>query len=204
MKQFMLGLLLVSFSVQLTFSEDPTNSIKNENVAENVVTQEENKQEKASKTKAKPKVYPLAITTIGTHAQDELTTKDNLAIMSSLLLLNTWFSGMLDKTSDSALERHLADGYSYFAAAALFNPLFLCYESLFQKIERKLRKFHYINKLLSAPFWKYLPIQRSGLSMISTLATIILSCNAGQKAGNAAKNAIVNFMMTHFPSRQTA
>lgn len=204
MKRLIIGLLLVVFSVQLTFSEDPTNETKNESVAEKVVAQEANKQETESKTKAKPKVYPLATTTIGTHAQDELTTKDTLRIMGSLLLLNTWFSGMFDKTSDSASERYLGEAYSYFAAAVLFNPLFLCYESLFQKIERQLRKYHYINKLLSAPFWKYLPIKRSGLSMISTLATIIISCNTGQRAGNAAKDAIANFMITHFASRQTA
>ncbi|QQR53388.1 hypothetical protein IPH25_00810 [bacterium] len=178
---------------QLTFTENPKNQTKNEHTEDNI-TKKKIRQAIDRKIKPKPKIYPLVWTTMGTNIRDELTTKNALTIIACSFLLNTVFGFTCNYTiSNSAIERHLNHGYSYLAPAILFNPLFLCYESLFQKIERQLRKYHYINKIISADFWDYILVERALLSMIATLATLVISCNAGQRIGNATKDAIANF-----------
>lgn len=192
MKQFMLGLLLVSFSVQLTFSEGPTKETKNDNAAENVVAQEGNQQETEQltehvqeevPTQENPKIYTIPLITLGSYEMEELSTRQALSVIAGCLLFHSFIFSLDSMCRKSTVaDKYLLKTNRIMSYGVLFQPLHLAYQSLIQKMVRKLKSYPMMDKLLSEGILPYLNLDYLP-TFFATVTTLIIGAKAGSSIG---------------------
>ncbi|QQR53390.1 hypothetical protein IPH25_00820 [bacterium] len=133
----------------------------------------------------KPKIYDHPLVTLEFRERDELSVKQALSIIGGYFFLHTF-----QLTLNSYLKNKIGTDRCYLLQAmrvahygVYFHPMYLAYQSLIQKLERKLKTYPIANKIMSAKMWNHFPFIKQLLTVGGAVATLIAGTNVGKSIG---------------------
>ncbi|QQR53391.1 hypothetical protein IPH25_00825 [bacterium] len=200
MKKISLIVMTVLFFAQHAHADNPTETKKA--VTKEAVEQVQNE----TKPEEKQKVQTYSFFTGGNHEVDELSVKQALRVIAGCFIVHASTEVALipgltvlsnsPKPFNSSIPCHILLATTGLSCGLSFNPLCLAYQSLLQKMGRKLKTYSVANKIMSAKMWNYLPMKKvltQALTMGAALATLVAALNIGASVGSELQDYYISY-----------